>query len=165
MIDLSCPVYGHTSSVRSVTFSPDNQWLVSGSYDNTIRFWTMGTSGNWRSQFIVLTNFAIYSLSYTTSNHLFLSTGGSDYSIRLWEQLSDKLILIWNYPHPNKLFPPQADLTAATLSSANYELLLQRGATGKPKIVELDDTIIEPSKPQKTLLFSQKLMSNIKSEK
>ena len=34
---------GHTSWVRSVSFSPDGQTLASGSDDDTIRLWDVGT--------------------------------------------------------------------------------------------------------------------------
>ena len=30
---------GHTDGVLSVAFSPDGQWIVSGSDDNTVRIW------------------------------------------------------------------------------------------------------------------------------
>ena len=41
--------HGHSSSVRSVAFSPDGQTIVSGSSDNTIRLWR----GNWQSWLVL----------------------------------------------------------------------------------------------------------------
>ncbi len=34
---------GHTGGVATVTFSPDDRWIVSGSYDGTIRYWDRQT--------------------------------------------------------------------------------------------------------------------------
>ena len=34
-----CPVRGHSDSLSSVAFSADGQWVMSGSYDKTIRLW------------------------------------------------------------------------------------------------------------------------------
>ena len=33
---------GHESAVVSVTFSPDGEFLVSGSKDNTVKVWEVG---------------------------------------------------------------------------------------------------------------------------
>ncbi|MEJ2378569.1 MAG: hypothetical protein P8Y71_25370 [Pseudolabrys sp.] len=34
---------GHRAGVRALTFSPDDRWLVSASYDGTIRYWDRDT--------------------------------------------------------------------------------------------------------------------------
>jgi WD40 repeat protein len=34
---------GHSGAVSSVTFSPDGQWIVSGSLDRTVRIWCLKT--------------------------------------------------------------------------------------------------------------------------
>ena len=37
-------------SVRSVCFSADGNLLVSGSYDKTLKIWSVGSSGNYECQ-------------------------------------------------------------------------------------------------------------------
>ena len=34
---------GHTDGIFSVTFSPNSQWLISGSFDGTTRVWKADT--------------------------------------------------------------------------------------------------------------------------
>jgi len=36
-------LYGHSSPVRSVSFSPDGKRIVSGSYDNTLKVWDISS--------------------------------------------------------------------------------------------------------------------------
>ena len=43
------PLEGHTSTVLSVTFSPDGQTLASGSTDGTIRLWDVATGDHLRT--------------------------------------------------------------------------------------------------------------------
>jgi WD40 repeat protein len=39
-------IRGHEGGVGAVTFSPDDRWIVSASYDGTIRYWD-SASGRW----------------------------------------------------------------------------------------------------------------------
>jgi WD40 repeat protein len=34
-------VEGHAGLVRSVAFAPDGRWLVSGSFDGSVRLWRL----------------------------------------------------------------------------------------------------------------------------
>ena len=170
---------GHTGKVNSVAFSPDNQWLASCSGKNII-IWSVPkkNSVNARSEqvFVLLTNFIVSSLAYQKVDaHLYLATGGFDCSVRLWEHYCNENKLVLRWATCQTLCANQADITNATLSSNNSELLLQRGATGEPIIndatkeptdaAEISDGIskmqlIEPT----PLLFSKTLIKLPKEE-
>lgn len=74
-------LYGHQNAIYSLSISPDNQYLISGSYDSTIRLWNLHTK----------TCFAVYkghfspvlSVKFSPISHYFAS-GGCDKTARLW---------------------------------------------------------------------------------
>jgi len=39
VIECDASFIGHTGSVSTVAFSPDERWIVSGSTDGSVRFW------------------------------------------------------------------------------------------------------------------------------
>lgn len=39
-------LYGHTDSIYSVSISPDKEYVISGSFDQTIRLWSMYTKSS-----------------------------------------------------------------------------------------------------------------------
>ena len=139
---------GHTSSVISVAFSYNNQWLASGSSTEII-FWKRANTGNISEiykQFTIPTNFTVLSLAYSPNLvRLFLSTGGGDYSVRLFEQLpNDKLVLLWTSSQ-TILCCHLTDITFTSLSYINARLLTQRGATGIPLITESESLALSPA--------------------
>jgi WD40 repeat protein len=73
---------GHTSWVRSVTFSSDGASLVSGSDDYTVKLWDVQTGG------VVKTFYRhdSYVLSVSISfNYTTIASGSHDKTVRLWD--------------------------------------------------------------------------------
>lgn len=82
-----------TAWVTVLTFSPDGEWLASGSYDRTIRLW------HWRTgeQVQILQGHTdwVWSVAFhpqSTVNQRLVASGGADNSVRLWEAQSGQLL-------------------------------------------------------------------------
>ena len=74
-------LYGHQSAVYSVSISPDNQYLISGSYDSTIRLWNLHTKtcfGVYKGHFC-----PVLCVKFSPITHYFAS-GACDKTARLW---------------------------------------------------------------------------------
>ena len=74
-------LYGHQSAVYSISISPDNQYLISGSYDTTIRLWNLHTKtclGVYKGHFC-----PVLCVKFSPISHYFAS-GACDKTARLW---------------------------------------------------------------------------------
>jgi WD40 repeat protein len=74
---------GHTSSVRSVVYSPDGRNVVSGSGDNTIRIWDAQT-GAAVGEPLKGHNKSVSSVTYSPDGQNVVSSS-ADNTIRIWE--------------------------------------------------------------------------------
>ena len=74
-------LYGHQSAVYSISIAPDNQYLISGSYDTTIRLWNLHTKtcfGVYKGHFC-----PVLCVKFSPISHYFAS-GACDKTARLW---------------------------------------------------------------------------------
>jgi WD40 repeat protein len=80
---------GHSGTVECAAFSPDERFIVSGGYDNTIRLWDVATGQQIR--FIGQHDSYVESVAFSPDGN-YLATGGMDNLIKLWDVQTWELI-------------------------------------------------------------------------
>ena len=75
---------GHSDSVRSVTISPDNKKVVSGSDDNSIKVWELDT-GRLLNDIRAIEGYSSDIPIAITSDNKKIVSGSDDKTIRVWE--------------------------------------------------------------------------------
>ena len=73
---------GHVRAVMAVAWSPDGQWVATGSKDHTVRIWAAST-GRERMTLAGHTS-GVQALAFTWDSML-LATGSADHTIRFWD--------------------------------------------------------------------------------
>ncbi len=82
----------HQNSVFSLTYSPEGQWLVSGSRDARLKVWEV-SEGYAPAHEVVAHLFAINHLVYSpTGTHL--ATGSMDKSVKVWDATDFRLLKV-----------------------------------------------------------------------
>ena len=123
---------GHEGAVWSVSFSPDNRWLVSGSADGALRLWDLHDEDP-SSNPIVLSGHerAIWDIAISEDNR-WLVSGSEEGAVRLWDlqHLSNA---------PQKLSGHKGQLSAIEISPDNRWLIT--GDTEKTLLWELPKEI------------------------
>jgi WD40 repeat protein len=73
---------GHQDWVYSVSFSPDGKFLASGSWDETVKVWEVGS---WREVATLRGHQDwVYSVSFSPDGK-FLASGSRDKTVKVWE--------------------------------------------------------------------------------
>ena len=115
---------GHTNEVRTIAFNPnDDDVIVSGSSDHTIRIWDLTTGSNHvlegHSQGIISIDF-----SY---DGRWIASGSIDHTIKIWEV--DRLLESNARPGSRTLTSCEGEVKSVVFSPVDYHLASASGRT------------------------------------
>ncbi|KAG0353487.1 hypothetical protein BGX24_007247, partial [Mortierella sp. AD032] len=121
----------HTEGLLCVSFSPNDRWIATGGFDNTLRLWRTDSG----KRLGVIKDFfgAVRSVSWSPDGKSF-ATGSDDRSVRVWRVVAEddgiEVQLQWSSGCDVVVASDARIQGAVDLSRVNRTLLLQRGAIG-----------------------------------
>ena len=81
-VNFSQNLTGHNAAVESVTYSKDGKYLATGSWDNTVRLYTVDTNGYPKYLRTISGHFgAVTAIAFNFQNTL-IATGSKDFTVR-----------------------------------------------------------------------------------
>lgn len=83
-----CRMTGHQQLINHVQFSPDGRWLLSGSFDKSVKLWD-GVTGKFLATMRGHVG-PVYQLSWSADSRMFVSAS-KDSTLKVWELRTRKL--------------------------------------------------------------------------
>ncbi|MCV6636980.1 caspase family protein [Candidatus Albibeggiatoa sp. nov. NOAA] len=125
-------LYGHTDQIYSMAFSPNNQVLASGSWDNTVRLWDVAT-GQTLGQPLTGHSSSVISVAFSPDGKT-LASGSVDNTVRLWDVETRKPLGQPLTAHTHTIYKTIFSPDGKTLASASRDktIRLWDVATRKP---------------------------------
>ncbi|MCA9117177.1 MAG: WD40 repeat domain-containing protein, partial [Planctomycetaceae bacterium] len=128
---------GHTDPVYAVTASADGRWLVTGSFDETLRVWDVQRQQTVRTMAGGHTGLVL-SLAISPDGSQ-IASGGIDRLIRLWDV---------PVPSPLATLPAHPQGTASVALSRDGKVMISGGADGSLKVWTLEPAEAKPGEAQ-----------------
>ena len=85
---------GHTNAVETVAYSKDGKFLISGSWDNTARLYTVDTSGGIAFSKSFSGHFAAITAVAINYQSTMVATGSKDFTVRVYDIATGKLLFV-----------------------------------------------------------------------
>ena len=112
---------GHQQQVMSVAFSPDGRFVVSGSFDKSIKQWD-GFTGKFIATYRGHVA-AVYQLSWSPDSRMFVS-GSKDSTMKLWDVRTKRLSE--DLPgHADEVFSVDWSPSGETVASGSFDRTLK----------------------------------------
>ncbi len=132
---LSTTLTGHSSPVWSAVFSPRGHLLASGSYDGTVRLWSVPDPAHAvpLGPPLVIHSSAVTSVAFSRDGHI-LAASGADELVRLWD--------VTDPAHPAPLGAPlntHTNLVRSVVFSPDGRTLATSGKDGTLRLWDLND--------------------------
>jgi WD40 repeat protein len=81
---IGSPLTGHSRSVQSVAWKNDGSKLATGSYDNTVKIWAVGSAGTFECVSTLNGHKnSVMSVAWNNDGTK-LASGSYDYTVRIW---------------------------------------------------------------------------------
>ena len=91
-VNFSQNLTGHTAAVEAVTYSKDGKYLATGSWDNTVRLYTVDTNGYPKFLRTISGHFgAVTAIAFNFQNTL-IATGSKDFTVRVYDLVKGNLV-------------------------------------------------------------------------
>ena len=85
---------GHTNAVETVAYSKDGKFVISGSWDNTARLYTVDTSGGIAFSKSFTGHFAAVTAVAINYQSTMVATGSKDFTVRVYDIATGKLLFV-----------------------------------------------------------------------
>ena len=85
---------GHTNAVETVAYSKDGKFVISGSWDNTARLYTVDTSGGITFLKSFTGHFAAVTAVAINYQSTMVATGSKDFTVRIYDIATGKLLFV-----------------------------------------------------------------------
>ena len=91
---------GHTYKINSLSFSPDGKYIISGSWDETLKLWDASSGDEVRT--FKGYEYRVNAVAYSPDGE-FVASGTSDNTFKLWRIATGEIIRVYNAHKDNVL--------------------------------------------------------------